>query len=217
MLNSIAVGLLLAAAPLKKTISWSPPPSTEDDRPLISSIIASAQDTDYVLTLELDKAPFGEACQNHCVNATVFLDTDNSKGTGLKLKDSKAPEAGADLAIIVQAARAPGAGARSDLKVRVMQFNEDATSLEQATELTELTLMRDGERVRVEGNTVSVRVDPNLGNQPAGAKMRVVYHPPDHAPLVGMAPGLAAPSSGKLELFKAGKRSKPSKSTSQSR
>jgi len=205
MLNSIALALLMLAAAEKKTISWSPPPSTEDDRPLISSAVVTAEDSNYTLTFTLDKAPYGEACQNHCVNATVFLDTDNSKSTGLKLKDGKAAEAGADLAITLQAVKSSGGGSRADLRVMVKQFTEDATGFDQATELAELTLLRDEERVRLEGTTVTVRVDANLGNQPAGAKLRVVYHPPDHAALVGLAPGLAAP-------FKGGKRSMPSKS-----
>lgn len=210
MFKPLALVLVLAAAPEKKTISWSPPATTDDDRPLIVSVVAGPQDTDYALKIELDKPPFGDGCGNHCVNATLFLDTDNSKGTGLKLKDAKAPESGVDLAITLQAGR----GLEADLKVLVKQFNEEATGVDQTVELGALELKHDAARLRVEGNTVFVLIDANLGNQPVGAKMRVVYHPPDHAALVGVTAGLSAPSSAKLDVFRGTKLSKPSKSPS---
>jgi hypothetical protein len=48
-----------------------------------------------------------------------------------------------------------------------------------------------------------------MGNQPAGKQLRLVYHPPDSKPLVGMAKGLSSPPSGRVELFKDGKLSNP--------
>ena len=51
----------------------------------------------------------------------------------------------------------------------------------------------------------------NIGDLPAGSKLRVVYHPPDSKALVGTAQGLSAPGGSRVELFKDGKLSNPVK------
>src|SRR6476646_9236393 len=91
-----------AAASEKPCINYKAPPSTEDDRPVATSITVGPQGSDYAFKVDFNKEPWGEACKNRCANATIFLDTDNDKRTGLKLpaqQDGKdAPETGADLA-----------------------------------------------------------------------------------------------------------------------
>ena len=82
------------AAAEKPTILYKAPPSSEEDRPVITRIVASAQGTDYAFKVDFDKSPWGADCKTHCANATVFIDADNNKKTGLKLADEKAPETG---------------------------------------------------------------------------------------------------------------------------
>ncbi len=215
-----AAGLvLLAAAPTpKKLLSWSPPPSTDDDRPVVASAMVTAQGSDYVVTLQFDKAPYGDGCKTRCANATLFIDTDNSKDTGLKLADAKAAETGADISVTIQGVRSlRDETSEPELKVVIKQFNEDATGLDQGNVLAELDARRDRERLTVDGTTVSVLVDANLGNQPAAAKLRAMYHPPDHAAMVGVGPGLAAGGGRKIEVFKGNKLSNPSKATPKER
>lgn len=177
---------------------------------MLTSIVVSPQGTDYAFKLEFNKPPFGEGCRTRCANATLFLDTDNNKTTGLKLTDPKAPETGADLAVVVQGARAiKEDGSSAVLRVKVMQYAEDATSVEEGITLAELDPVGDSERVLASDTSVYLLIDANIGNQPAGKQLRLVYHPPDSKPLVGMAKGLASPAAGRVELFKDGKLSNP--------
>src|SRR3954468_4408926 len=108
--------LLLLAFPLsalggeKPCIAYKVPPNAdEDDRPVATAITVGPQGSDYAFKLDFNKEPWGEGCKTRCANATVFLDTDNNKATGLKLPqkdDGKdAPETGADLAVTVQGLR----------------------------------------------------------------------------------------------------------------
>lgn len=177
---------------------------------MLTSIIVSPQGTDYAFKLEFNKAPFGEECRTRCANATLFLDTDNNKSTGLKLADPKAPESGADIALTIQGTRVAKEGASTaTLHVKVMQYAEDATSVEEGITLAELDPVGDSERVLASDTSVYLLIDANMGNQPAGKQLRAVYHPPDSKPLVGMAKGLASPAAGRVELFKDGKLSNP--------
>lgn len=212
---AFALCTLLPAAALageKPTIAYKAPPATEDDRPVMVEIVVGPQGSDYALKLEFNKEPWGEACGTRCANATLFLDTDDNKSTGLKLGDAKAPETGADLALTIQGTKSLVAGVRAPaLKVKVVQYAEDATSVEQGLSLAELDPKVDTERVLAEGTSVYLLIDANIGNLPAGKKVRVVYHPPDSKPLVGTAKGLAAPGANRVELFKDGKLSNPVK------
>jgi hypothetical protein len=205
----------LRSAAEKPLITYKPSATGDDERPVITEIIYTPQGSDYAFKVEFNKEPSGEACRTRCANATIFLDADNDKGTGLKLADPKAPETGADLAIVIQSARdLSEAGAHALLKVRVMQFSEDATSVEQGALLVELDPKSDAEHLLAEGTSVYLLIDTNLGNVPSGAKARVIYHPPDSKALVGVGKGLAAAGSGHIELFKAGKLVNPKKKKS---
>ncbi|MEW5739774.1 MAG: hypothetical protein AB1938_12660 [Myxococcota bacterium] len=206
---------LLAAPALageKPTIVYKNPPAGDEERPVMTEIVVGPQGSDYALKIEFNKAPWGEECGTRCANATLFLDTDNNKATGLKLSDAKAPETGADLALTIQGTKELQGGVRlPTLKVKVVQYAEDATSAEQGMSLAELDPRVDTERVLAEGTSVYLLIDANIGNLPAGQKLRVVYHPPDSKPLVGMAKGLSAPGANRIELFKDGKLSNPVK------
>ncbi len=176
----------------------------------MTEIVVGPQGSDYAFKLEFNKEPWGEACRTRCANATLFLDTDNNKSTGLKLADAKAAETGADLAVTIQGAKVlQGGASKPVLKVKVMQYAETASSVEDGSTLAELDPVNDSERVLASGTSVYLLIDANLGSQPAGKQLRVVYHPPDSKPLVGMARGLASPATGRVELFKDGKLSNP--------
>ena len=204
---SVIATLALAEKP---TISYKAPPSGDDDRPVMTSIVVSPQGTDYAFKLEFNKPPWGEDCKTRCANATLFLDTDNNKTTGLKLADPKAAETGTDIAVTIQGAKALKDGvSTSVLRVKVMQYSEDATSVEEGRTLIELDPINDSERVLASDTSVYLLIDANMGEQPAGKQLRVVYHPPESKPLIGTAKGLASPSTGRAELFKDGKLTNP--------
>ncbi len=181
---------------------------------MLTSIVVSPQGTDYAFKLEFNKAPWGEECRTRCANATLFLDTDNNKTTGLKLADPKAAETGTDVAITIQGTKQLKEGVTvAVLKIKVMQYAEDATSVDEGHTLAELDPINDSERVLASDTSVYLLIDANMGNQPAGKQLRLVYHPPDSKPLIGMAKGLASPASGRVELFKDGKLSNPVQAT----
>lgn len=205
--SCLAATLALAEKP---TITYKAPPAGDDDRPVMTSIVVGPQGTDYAFKLEFNKAPWGDQCKTRCANATLFLDTDNNKTTGLKLADAKAPETGADIAITVQGVKVLKSGvSEAVLRVRVLQYAEDATSVEDGQLMGELDPINDSERVLASDVSVYLLIDANMGNQPAGKQLRVVYHPPESKPLIGMARGLASPSTSRVELFKDGKLSNP--------
>lgn len=178
----------------------------------MTSIVVSPQGTDYAFKLEFNKPPWGEDCKSRCANATLFLDTDNNKTTGLKLADPKAAETGTDIAVTIQGSKALKDGVpTSVLRVKVMQYSEDATSVEEGRTLIELDPINDSERVLASDTSVYLLIDANMGEQPAGKQLRIIYHPPESKPLVGTARGLASPASGRVELFKDGKLTNPPK------
>jgi hypothetical protein len=212
-LSVVLVGCASTAfAAEKPVIVYKAPPSTEDDRPVAVAITVGPEGSDYALRVDFNKEPWGEGCHTRCAIATLFLDTDNNKTTGLKLSDPKAPESGADLSITIQGLRELKEGVvTSQLKVKVKQFAEDATSIEQGTSLSEFDPTNDPERVRAVEKSVYLLVDTNIGTLPVGQKVRVVYHPPDSKPLIGMAKGIGAPGANRVEIFKDGKLTNPMK------
>ncbi len=204
-----ALGLIATAAWAKEKplITYKPTSNDPEDRPVATEIVAGPEGSDYAFRVKFDKTPWGEACKNRCANATIFLDTDNSKSTGLQLSQKSAAETGADLAITIQGVREyREASADTKLRVKVRQYANDATSIDAGEALSELDHRRDPERLQVDGDTVYVLVDATSGTLPSGAKMRVIYHPPDAKPLVAVTRGLLAPGGGKVEIFKGGRR-----------
>jgi hypothetical protein len=214
MQRLVALAVVVSAvawAGEKPCINYKPPPSDDtEDRPVATAITVGPQGSDYALKVEFDKAPWGDSCGTRCANTTIFLDTDNNKTTGLKLRDDKSAETGADLAITVQGARDyKEQSAIASLKVKVKQFTEDATTIESGTQLVELDAKRDEDRISVNDKVVYLLIDANIGSLPAGPKIRVVYHPPDAKPLSGFAKGLNAPGANRVEIFKQGKLTNP--------
>jgi hypothetical protein len=205
-----------ATAGEKPCIVYKAPPSSEDERPVATSITVGPQGSDYAFKVDFNKEPWGESCKTRCANATIFLDTDNNKSTGLKLltkEDGKeAPESGADLAVTIQGLREyKDQSSVASLKVKVKQYSEDSTSAEQGTELVEMDVRRDSERLNPADKTIYLLVDANVGSLPSNPKIRVIYHPPDSKPLVGYAKGLNAPGANRVEIFKDGKLTNPVK------
>jgi hypothetical protein len=201
---------LAASASEKPCITYKAPPSTEDDRPLATAITVGPQGSDYAFKVDFDKVPWGDECGTRCAMATLFLDTDNDKRTGLKLHDDKAAETGADLSITIQGIREyKESSSTSVLRIKVKQFTEEATTLEMGSVLAELDLRTDTERINSTEKTIYLLIDANIGSLPAGPKVRVVYHPPDAKPMVGMAKGLNAPGANRIEIFKEGKLRNP--------
>lgn len=200
----------------KPCITYKAPAGEEDDRPVATAITVGPQGSDYAFKVDFNKEPWGEACKTRCANATIFLDTDNDKRTGLKLptqeKGKDAPETGADLAVTIQGTREyKSESSLSKLKIKVKQYGEDATSAEQGTELMEMDSTSDTERLNPVEKTVYLLVDANVGSLPSNPKIRVIYHPPETKPLVGYAKGLNAPGANRVEIFKDGKLSNPVK------
>ncbi len=216
LLRRVVVFSLLWAASSqaaeKPAISWKAPPAAEDDRPVATAIIVGPQGSDYAFQIDFNREPWGEGCGNRCANTTIFLDTDNIKATGLQLKDPKAPETGADLAVIIQGQKEYKEGSSSPvLRVKVKQFPEGATTIDQSTELVDMDLRSDPERVNASEKTVWLLIDANIGDLPAGKQLRVVYHPPESKGLVGMAKGLSAAGASRVEIFKEGRLTNPKK------
>jgi hypothetical protein len=205
-----------AAAGEKPCINYKAPPSTEEDRPVATAITVGPQGSDYAFKVDFNKEPWGETCKTRCAVATIFLDTDNDKKTGLKLPakdDGKdAAETGADLAVTIQGLREyKQESSLSTLKIKVKQYSEEATSADQGTDLVEMDSRNDAERLNPVEKTIYLLVDANVGSVPSSAKIRVIYHPPDSKPLIGYAKGLTAPGANRVEIFKDGKLTNPVK------
>ena len=207
--------LLLATqsvASEKPCITYKAPPPSEDDRPVATAITVGPQGSDYAFRVDFNREPWGDACGTRCANATIFLDTDNDKKTGVKLKDPKSPITGSDMSITIQGVREyKDSSSLSVLRIKVKQFTEEATTIEQGAVLAELDLRRDTERINAAEKTIYLLIDANIGSLPAGPKVRVVYHPPDAKPMTGMAKGLNAPGTSRVEIFKQGKLTNPVK------
>jgi hypothetical protein len=205
-----------ALAGEKPCITYKAPPSTEDDRPVATAITVGPQGSDYAFKVDFNKEPWGEQCKTRCANATIFLDTDNNKNTGLKLPVSEgakdSPETGADLAVIIQGTREyKSESSLSTLKIKVKQFSEEATSADHGTDLIEMDARNDTERLNPIEKTVYLLVDANIGSLPSSPKIRVIYHPPEAKPIVGFAKGLSAPGANRVDIFKEGKLTNPMK------
>jgi hypothetical protein len=213
-LSSICALLFAASAWAgeKPCIVHKPPPPQEDDRPVATAITVGPQGSDYAFKVDFNKVPWGDECGQRCANSTIFLDTDNDKNTGLKLRDEKAAETGSDLSITIQGVREyKDNSSLSVLRVKVKQFGEEATSIEQGTVLNELDLRRDQDRINSTEKTIYLLIDANIGSLPAGPKVRVIYHPPEAKPLLGSAKGLNAPGANRVEIYKEGKFTNPMK------
>jgi hypothetical protein len=135
----------------------------------------------------------------------VLLDTDASALSGLKLP-GKAPENGADLAIIVQGAREYSRdNGEGFLRVKVRRLADGSHSVDDGELISELEHRLDPERIHLEGNTVFLLIDAT-SNLPSGRKVRVVYHPPGGKAIEATIPGMlsGSASNGKVMIFRRG-------------
>ena len=178
-----------------------------EERPVATEVQVRSGAAGFVVQLTFDKAPFGDTCKNRCANATVYLDTDNTKGTGLQVGSAAS---GADLAITVQGVRDWGEqGTKDSIRVRIRHLAGQPKSLEEGDVLAELDHARDAEIVSVKDNTVTVKVDPHAADLPAGKTARAIYQPPGSKALTGTLPGLLAPTRGggrNVEVMRGGQR-----------
>ncbi|WP_426750704.1 hypothetical protein [Myxococcus sp. Y35] len=194
------------AAKERPTFRYTAPPDGE--RPVIVEATVGPQGSDFAMRLRFDKAPWGEECKSRCANATLLLDTDNSKQTGLRLPQ-KAPGNGADVAVVIQGvrdyAKQEGAAPETRLRVKVRALTNGATSVDDGELLAEFNHRQDPERLHVDGETVYILVDATNATLPAARKARVVYQPPGGKPIQATIPGMIGGGASKgVRIFKDG-------------
>ncbi|QSQ18641.1 hypothetical protein JY651_25065 [Pyxidicoccus parkwayensis] len=194
------------AAKEKSTFRYNAPPDGE--RPVIVDATVGPQGSDFAMRLRFNREPWGEVCKSRCANATLLLDTDSSKQTGLHLTQD-GPANGADVAIVVQgvreAATEDGAPPETWLRVKVRLLANDARSADDGELLAELNHRQDTERLHVDENTVYVLVDATSPAIPSARKVRVVYQPPGAKAVQASIPGMIGGGGGKgVRIFKDG-------------
>lgn len=185
-LVTLAAPAALAAA--KPVITYQPP--ADEERPLITSVLAGPEGSDYAFELSFDKLPWGDTCRPRCANATLFVDLDDDGSTGLQLgKESK--ETGADLAVTVQGATEYlEQGVRNFVRVRVRQLSTSSLDASDGDVVIELDHRKDAERLQTDGDTVWILLNMIQLNVPSGRKTRVIYHPPGVPALEGTTNGM---------------------------
>ncbi|OJT17453.1 hypothetical protein BO221_45930 [Archangium sp. Cb G35] len=201
----LALTLLATSAMAKDRATLRHTPSADEERPVVVDATVGPQGGDFALRLRFQKPPFGQECGSRCANATVLIDTDANPRSGLKLSD-KAPENGADLAIIVQGTRdMSGASSDNYLRVKVRQLADGARTVDEGELIAELDHRRDSDRVHIEDNTVFLLIDAS-NNVPSGRKARIVYHPPGGKALQATIPGMLSGSANnsKVMIFRRG-------------
>lgn len=196
-LSMLFAPVALAAA--KPVITYNAP--DDEERPLVSSVIAGPEGSDYAFEITFDKLPWGDTCRPRCANATLFVDLDDDKATGLQL-GKEAKETGADIAVTVQgAAEYLEMGVRNYLRVRVRQLSTKSVDAGDGDVMIELDHRKDGERLQADGDTVWVLVNMVQLDVPSGRKSRVIYHPPGVPAIDGSTGGMRT-GSRKGNIFK---------------
>jgi hypothetical protein len=175
------------AAKEKPTFHYEAP--SDEERPVIVDATIGPQGSDFAMRLRFNRAPWGEACKNRCANATLLLDTDSNKQTGMRLTGD-APGNGADLAIVIQGVREAGAPPEAWLRVKVRLLADNARSPDDGELLAELSHRQDEERLHVDESTVYLLVDATSPAIPSARKVRVIYQPPGGKPIQATIPGM---------------------------
>ncbi|NMO18109.1 hypothetical protein HPC49_19270 [Pyxidicoccus fallax] len=194
------------AAKERPTFRYTAPPDGE--RPVIVDATLGPQGSDFAMRLRFDREPWGESCKTRCANATLLLDTDSSKQTGLQLPN-KAAANGADLAIIIQGVREyteeEGAPPKTWLRVKVRLLANDARSVDDGELIAEFNHRQDTERLHVDEKTVYLLVDATSPALPSARKMRVVYQPPGAKAVQATLPGMIGGAGNRgVRIFKGG-------------
>lgn len=193
------------AARADKVTLRVPPPDDEEERPVATAVTAGVQGSDYALRIEFDRAPWGDECKSRCASTTILLDLDGSTSTGLQL-GPRAPETGADLAIVIRGTRVPGEEhSVSVLQAKVRRLTDGATSIDTGDSVADFDVRNDPDRLRSVGNEVYLLIDGTSGTLPSARTMRVIFHPPGAKALVGKTKGLMAGGANKVEIFRKGK------------
>jgi hypothetical protein len=189
----LTIGLLsssLAAAQSVGTLTYKPPADDDNERPLVRVASLRPQANDFALSLEFDKAPWGEACKKRCANATLLIDTDADAATGLQAGQGK-PQTGADLAIVVQGLTDYGEeSGGSYVKVKIRQLADDDATIDAGDMVAELDHRRDRERLDVEGKEIRILIDASSTTLPAAKSCRLLYLAPLAKPVVARCRGM---------------------------
>ncbi len=191
-----------AAAPPRSTFRYTAP-KDEEERPVIVDALIAPQGSDFAMRLLFDKEPWGEQCKNHCANATLLLDTDDNRTTGIQL-GKNLPETGADMAVIIQGVREyKGTSSNALLRVKVRQLTGESKSVEDGEALADLNNHQDPERIQLDESTVYLLIDATGPTLPSARKVRVIYHPPAAKPLQATIAGmLSGGSSSGVRIFR---------------
>lgn len=189
----------------RSTFKYTAP--VDGERPVIVDAVIAPQGSDFAMRLRFDKEPWGEECKSRCANATLLVDTDNSKQTGLRLAQG-APGNGADLAVIIQGVRdykSEGGSAQTWLRVKVRLLGSEASTVDDGELLAELSHKHDTDRIQSDGKTVYLLVDTTHASIPSARKARVVYQPPGGKPIQATIPGMIGGGGNKgVRIFKDG-------------
>ncbi|MDQ3267022.1 MAG: hypothetical protein M3Y59_25770 [Myxococcota bacterium] len=192
----VILGALLSplAPGAEGTLTFKPDP--DEERPVVRRASVRPQGTDFALTLEFDKTPWGEECKKRCANATLLIDTDGDPKTGLQAGAGK-PQTGADLGVLVQGYTDFGEeSAAHYIRVKIRALEDNDARMESGDVVADLDHRRDRERLGVEGKEVRIMVDASRATLPAGKKCRLIYLPPLSKPVVVPCRGMGGFSPG---------------------
>lgn len=207
----LSIALLLAAVEPKATASVKfKLAGVEAERPLIKEVSVNNEALDVAFHVTFDRAPSGAACENRCANATLFVDTDHDKSTGLKLSDTKALENGADVALVFQGRKSSGEeGETAEFLIRIKKLANEAGGHDDPALLHEFDMLRDKQRMHVRDANVVVMLDTSENHFPLGRRMRLIYHPPGSTAVEGVVTGpVKAAGARKVQVVDESKKKK---------
>lgn len=172
------------------TLTYKPHKLATDGRPTATKIHLGTKGTDFVLTLEYDKAPYGADCKNRCARSTFLIDTDNDLDTGLQQGRGRAVS-GADLLVLLEGFEGVADGKPAPfVKVTIKRFSEGDRLLDEADLVTTLDERASPQRLKLDGTKVTVTLDASSEAVPVGKASRIVYLAPGVSPLTAQAVGL---------------------------
>jgi len=172
------------------TLAFKPDP--DEERPVVKQASVRPQGSNFALTLQFDKTPWGEECRKRCANATLLLDSDGDARTGLQAGEGK-PQTGADLGVTVQGqVDYGGESAAYFVKAKVRQLAEDDKRLDDGDVISDLDHRVDQARLELDGKEIRVLLDASRATLPAGKSCRLIYLAPLAKPVVATCRGMAA-------------------------
>jgi hypothetical protein len=173
----------------------------------MTSISLNASGDTYRFDLMFNAAPWGDGCKSRCANATLFLDTDHNPNTGLQLPSPDAAETGTDVTVTIQGIREFKNGEQvPTLRVKVTQYIDDATRVEDGRTAMELDVVRDHEHLISTDSALLLTIDGHQLTAPFGKEVRLVYHPPESKALVSVVRGLGTGAGAPKRVDVLGKK-----------